>query len=327
MPSIYTHTAFANDVYKKLNKKTRRLIENKIEFYKMFSQSFDNLYYYNFLSLKKGKHIRDLGKYCHNHKTNKYLMNIIKYIKENNLTSDPEVLSYLFGSINHYISDTYMHPFISYRTGRYSTKRKKETKKYKGIHTNTEIRIDATYYNLETGKDYKKFKIYKDYIPKLTFSKNLINAIDNTFKETFKVSNMGKIFNKSYNQSKNVYRILMYDPYGIKKFIYNCIDFLTPFKDIVATSFSLYKEPMSENFFNNKKNHWCNPVDMNLISDKSWYDLYNEAVDRAAKLIEDANKCLENKLEDEEISKSLGNNSYTTGMDLSDKRIAQYFEF
>ena len=327
MPSIYTHYVFAKDVKEKLSKKLQDIINEKENFYILFSQSFDNLYYYNFLSLNKGKHIRDLGTYCHKHKVNKYFMNIISYIKNNDLKADSEVLSYLFGSINHYIADSMIHPYISYRTGRYSKSRKEETSKYKGIHTNTEIRIDAYYYNKETGKDYRKYKIYKELIPKLEYSKNLKNTIDHTFKETFNVDNMGKVFNKSYNQSKNIYRVLMYDPTGIKLFAYKIVDKLTPFKDRVAASFSLHKEPMDEKFFNRKHNHWCNPMDMDLISDESWDDVYKKAVKKAVKLIEESYKCLQDKVKEEKLAKSLGNNSYTTGMDLKDKRVAKYYEF
>ena len=80
MPSIYTHTIFANEVKKKLDKKTQKIIEDKMNFYKLFSQSFDNLYYYNFLSFKKGKQIRNLASYCHNNKCQEYFLNIIKNI-------------------------------------------------------------------------------------------------------------------------------------------------------------------------------------------------------------------------------------------------------
>lgn len=326
MPSIYTHSVFAKDVKKNLSKEIQELIDQKNDYYIMFSQSFDNLYYYNFLNLKKGKHIRDLGSYCHNHKVNKYFMNMIKYIKENNLKNNPEVLCYLFGSINHYISDSTLHPFISYRTGRYY-KNRKETKKYKGIHTNTEIKIDAYYYNKETGKDYKKFKIYKDFIPKLNYSKQLKDTINYTFKETYNIDNMGNIFNKSYNQSKIIYRVLMYDPTGIKTFAYKCVDYLTPFKDRVAISYSLHKDPIDEKFFNKKHNHWCNPVDMDLISDESWDDVYIKAVKKATKLIEESYKYLYGKIKEEKLAKAIGNNSYTTGIDLKDKRIDKYFEF
>lgn len=327
MPSIYTHKVFAKDVKKKLSKEIQEIIEPAEKYYIMFSQSFDNLYYYNFLNLKKGKHIRDLGSYCHKHKSNKYIMTILNYIKDFNLKTNSEIMSYLLGTINHYVADSMLHPYISYRTGRYSKKRKDETKKYKGIHTNTEIRIDAYYYNQETGLDYKKYKIYKDLIKPLTFSKELKKVIDYSFKTTFNVDNMGNIFNKSYNQSKYVYRILMYDPYGIKTIFYKIVDKLTPFKDIVAASFSLNKEPIDEEFLNNQHNVWCNPLDLDLISEESWTDAYKKACKLSKIIIEEAYKYLNDEIPEEKIKKLIGNNSYITGQDLNDKRIAKYFQF
>lgn len=327
MPSIYTHYVFSKDVKKRLSKDLQNLIEVKPEIYTLFNQSFDNLYYYNFLSLKKGKQIRDLGRYAHKHKINKYFMNMINYIKENNLKENPEVICYLLGSINHYISDSICHVYINYRTGRYSKKRKDETKKYKGIHTDTEIKLDAYYYNKETNLEYKNFKIYKHFIPKLTFSNTLKECIDYTFKETFNKDNMGNIFNDSYNHSRLIYKYLMYDPYKIKKFFYKIFDYFTPFKDFKAAAYSLNKEPINEKFFNYKHNHWCNPVDMDIISEESWDDVYKKAVSKAAKLIEEIYKYLNDEIKEEKLKSKIGNNSYVTGMDLDDKRIAKYFEF
>ena len=85
MPSIYVHTIFADDVKERLDNKTQKIINTKDKYYKMFSQSFDNLYYYNFLSLRRGKDIRKLATYCHTHNTQKYFMNMISYIKNHNL--------------------------------------------------------------------------------------------------------------------------------------------------------------------------------------------------------------------------------------------------
>jgi len=327
MPSIYTHAVFANKVKNELSKELKEIIEKKNDFYIMFSQSFDNLYYYNFLSFNSGKKIRNLGKYAHTHKTNEYFKNLITYIKEKRLENKPEVLMYLFGAINHYISDSMLHPYISYRTGRYSKKRKQETRKYLGKHTAAEIQLDAYYYELIEKKSYKKYKIYKEFIKKLCFSKELIKTINHTFKQTFDVDNMGIIFNKSYNQSKYVYKFLMYDPFGIKNFIYKAIYSLIPNLDMKISSFSLFKEPVEERFFNRKNNAWCNPADMDMLSEESWDELFKKTVKRSAKTIKQAYMVLNNKMSIEKFLKNLGNNSYTTGLDLSDKRITKYYEY
>lgn len=327
MPSIYTHYMFSQDVKNKLSKNIQAIINENKHYYNIFSQSFDNLYYYNFLSFKPGRKIRRLGSYAHYHNVNDYFTNILTYIKKNNLEDNSEVLCYLFGAINHYMADSHLHPYINYRTGRYSIKRKKETKKYKGLHTNAEIRIDAHYYEKVTNKQFKRFKIHKNFIKKVNFSKQLINTINFAFKETFQVDNMGYIFNKSYNQSKFVYQLLMYDPIGFKKLIYKIIDYITPFKDIVAAVFSLNKKPIEKEFFNLTHENWCNPIDNTIVYNSSWYDVYNEAATKAAALIEESYNFLNNKITLKKISTLLGNNSYATGMDLNDKRITKYYRF
>jgi len=50
----------------------------------------------------------------HSIKTQEFLMNLMQYIKENNLIENEEVLALLYGHICHYFFDTNAHPFIYY---------------------------------------------------------------------------------------------------------------------------------------------------------------------------------------------------------------------
>lgn len=327
MPSIYTHTIFAKDVKNKLDENSKNLIGKNIRLYELFSQSFDNLYYYNFLSLKKGKYIRNLAHYAHTHKTQQYIMTIINYVKENNLKNNSEIICYLYGAINHYVSDSTLHPFITYKTGKYFSNRKKETKKYLGIHTNTEIELDSYYYLKTTNKDFKKYKIYKELCKKVTFSNELKNTITYAFNETFDFNSMGDIFNKSYNQSYYIYKILMYDPLGIKLSTYKIIDFIIPNKNMKLTSYSLHKKPVNNEFFNKKHQYWCNPTDMNIISNESWNDVYKKAIKKAVNIINNINLYFDNKISENNLLNIIGNNCYSSGLDCTNKQIMQYFEF
>ena len=62
MPSIVTHYLFSEQVLEKTTNKIKRQIEPNVNLYHIFAQSFDNLFYYNLLNLKKGKHINTLKK-------------------------------------------------------------------------------------------------------------------------------------------------------------------------------------------------------------------------------------------------------------------------
>ena len=324
MPSIYTHNYFAKDIYKKLSKEKIYQI-NDPKFYLIFSQSFDNLFYYNFLSLKPGGKIRDLGYHAQTHKVWKYFKNMIEYIKENKLYDDAN-LGYLYGSLTHYALDSTCHPYIHYISGRYTSFDKKNTRKYIGYHAINEIMIDALYYEKDHTTPFHKYKIHKDIIPKTKFPDNLIKCIDYTFKETFNVDNLGKIYNKSYNQSHYIYKFLVMDSTSIKKKIYKLIDFITPFKDFKAYTYSNYVGKLDYSVLNNEHNKWVHPV-TGEEHYESFDDLYNIAFKTVLKNIKKCNEYFNNKCTLEDLKKTIGNISYSSGLDSSTRAVFKYFKF
>ena len=165
MPALYTHNIFAKKIYMNLNPKIKNTFKTKKNLYEIFSQSFDFLYYYNFLSLKPGKKIRKFGRYCHRNKTQAYLINMISYIKKNKLYNKSDILAYLYGSINHYVLDTIMHPYINYLS--------KLPKNNIAMHTKIEFDIDAYYYETISNKPFYKYDISNDLLKKTSFSKRL----------------------------------------------------------------------------------------------------------------------------------------------------------
>ena len=75
MPSIVTHHLFAKEVLKELPSKIKEKIS--LPHYMIFVQSFDNLFYYKFLTPWTGKEIRELGENAQKEKVNAYFKNII----------------------------------------------------------------------------------------------------------------------------------------------------------------------------------------------------------------------------------------------------------
>ena len=72
MPALVTHHIFAEEVYKRLDKKIIDKIDKERIIYQTFSQSHDYLFYYNSLNIKKTKKINFLGKIGHRRKTQAY---------------------------------------------------------------------------------------------------------------------------------------------------------------------------------------------------------------------------------------------------------------
>ncbi len=321
MPSIYTHYKFSNDVLNKLPKNTQKIINDEINYYHLFAQSFDFLMYYNFISLKPGKKIRNLSITAHDYKTNDYFINIINHIKNNNLQNNPIILNYLYGSLTHFALDSTTHPFINYYALSNSNKFK-----YKSNHTKNETYIDAYLYNLDTKKNYNNFKIYQHLLPKIQFDDNLKKVLDTVYLQTFHYKNIGTIYEKSYNQSSTIYKFLLYDPYGIKKFIYKIIDYLTFYKENRYEFFSFHVSKINYKVLNLNHEKWCNPKDNKLISNDSFIDLYKKALQKAVKLINIATKIINNKEDITKLTDILLDKSYRTGLDWHDKRIMKYFK-
>lgn len=324
MPSIYTHNYFAKDTYKKLEKEKIFQINNRL-YYEIFAQSFDNLFYYNFLSFKPGAQYRKLGHYAHTHKPWLYFKNIIEYIKKNKLYDD-ENLGYLYGSLTHYALDSTCHPYIHYISGRFTKSERKNTKKYLGNHAINEIMIDSIYYYKNHNKKYYLYNLSKDIIPIVKFPNSLKETINYAFKETFNKENIGNIYNKSYNQSHYIYKLLMFDRTAIKKALYKLFDLFTPFKNFKAFAYSHHINKPDYKVLNLNNEEWLHPV-TGEKHNESFEDLYNLAQKKVIKYIKKINDYFNNKCTIDDVEKVIGNLSYSSGLDADLRPHFTFFKY
>lgn len=312
MPAIYTHNIFAKDVFNNLNNNIQKTFKDRINIYEIFSQSFDFLYYYNFLSLKPGRKIRKFGRFCHRNNTQEYLLNIIKYIKKNKLYNNADILAYLYGSINHYSCDTTMHPYINYL----STIAKNKI----SMHTKIEFEIDAYYYEKYNNKPFYKYDITKDLLTKIKFSSPLKACLDYAFKKTYNQDNLGSIYEKSYNQSALIFKLAMIDKYGLKKAIYKILDLIFVHFNIKCSYCSFYIKKIDLSFLNTQKKEWYNPQKKEVKSNLSWNELYKTALDKSLDIITLCHKYFHNKISFKKVVSKIPNISYANGLKIKNKK-------
>ena len=281
--------------------------------------------FYNLFSILPGKNIRDFQKYFHTNKTQAFFINLINYIKENDYTEDIDVNSFLVGAICHYVLDSTVHPYIYYKTG-YFNKNDKSTYKYNNVHTFMETFLDNDMIKRRESINPYKFNISKFSFDTSKFSNELNDTIKYTFKETFDVDNMDKIYYKSLKQMRNSIFIFRQDRYGIKKFFYKLADTFTS-KRVFRFEAISYHYPLNDrhNFLNENHKLWRNPCDYSLTSEESFLDLYLRALKLAKVMICASFDYINGK--DIELEKVFINKSYITGLDCELDKELKYFEF
>jgi len=322
MPATITHSYYAKDLYEVLpDNITSKLDLSRT---KMFANSTDSFMFYNILSLKSDNNLRKFQYYFHTHKTNQFFINLLEYVRKNNI-DDTDTYSFIVGFISHFVLDSNIHPYIIYKTGMFN-KKDKNTYKYNGIHHFMEAFLDNDLIKRRENINPYKFNITKYCFNTKKFSNDLNNTIDYTFYTTFDLKNMSKKYYRSLKQMKTFLRLFRKDRFGIKKFFYKLIDTITP-RGVFRFECISYHYPLEDkhNYLNNNHNMWKNPADDSITSTESFVDLYlkslKEARDITIKVFEYLNG------EDINLESLFLNKTYTSGLDCDKEKELKYFEF
>lgn len=325
MPSIVTHYLFSEDVLKKTKKEIQQDLKKSQQLYNIFAQSFDNLFYYNFFSIKSGKAIRKLGIDAQRIHCQEYFKNIITFILEHNLQSNSDVLAYLYGSLTHYILDSNCHPFVIYHAG-FVDRLSKENKIYKGLHEKIEVGIDAFYYQEKRNESLYKASLGDILLPKQILSEELKDVLNQVYEKTFQVTNMGNIYEKSIKDGHTIIKYFVTDHFGIKKLAYSLFDIIFFINSKKYQNLSFYIPNPDETFLNRDHHEWCSPIDNSHKSTESFDDLYQKALQETLEIFEATYLLINNKLKLTTYLNLLKDKSYVTGQDWHKEDKIMYFD-
>lgn len=321
MPATITHAYFAEDLLKILNKNTKESIKDKKRELMMFAQSTDPLMFY-LVSPISGKKIRNLQHIAHTEKTNEFFSNTIHFIKNNNYHNNPDVLVFIYGFICHFVLDSKVHPYIFYKTGEF-IKDDNKTYKYNGLHHNMESYLDN--YMLEKHK-ITKINLKNFCFSLKPFTKELNEVISYSFRKTYDIDNMDKIYLSSLKQMNFFITSFRLDPHKYKSHIYKFIDKFTSPKTFKLEAISYNIVDKNIDYLNNKHKEWNYPIDKSIKSHKNFEELYQDSLIEAKKIIEEVNNYFF-KDYNIEIDSLFHNRSYLTGVDCKIKNKQKYFEF
>lgn len=315
MPATYTHHLFVKDVYKVINDDVKKKLNNHLDLFYLFGKSFDVLFF------SKPR----LGCYAHDNHVNLYFANIIKKIRDENLFSDGEVLSYLYGSICHYVLDSTIHPYVFYKTGKYNLGDKK-TKVYKGAHDKMEYMIDAILYQERNQKSIYKANLRKEVFTKYHFSSQFNKILDNFYLDTFHVKSAHKYIQRGIRNYSFILGHVMTSRFGFKYRLYQLFDFCHLSKRSLLANYCYYIKKLDYSYLNKEHKKWYYPVDKKISYHYSFYDLYDIAIERARILINQLDYALDKDEKDiKKVLREIGNLSYATGKNADKHYVMKYF--
>lgn len=285
------YTFFSLDIYDKLSIRSKELLIDKKEYLKVFSLGN--------IPLSYNKKYKDFCKYFNNNKVYEFLSTLINYIKYNNYEHNKQVMAYLYGMIINYNLSININPYIIYYGG---------LDKYNMVNNH----IDNHFTRLKLHINPYKFKGYNYSFNVDYFDKDLIEVINFTYKEVFKIDNFSKVYLDSIKKMKLFYRIFRYDRFGIKKLFYfknRCLSLHTKSNDI---------------YLNLDHNKWYNPTSKRVNSNLSFIDLYLKSISDTTNMINEINQYIyyDKKVN---LKKLIGNNSYITGRDIDKEKELIYF--
>ena len=315
MPSIVTHHLFAKDVY--------RSFERKVSYphFLIFAQSFDNLFYYQFLTPWTGSDIRQLGNIGQHQKVNNFFENIISFIDNNNLQNNQEVMAFLYGCLCHYILDSTCHPYVFYYT-----KSPAIDKSYRGHHEKMEVNLDAYMLWKKEKKILRKENMADSLLPKIKFSESLYQLINYVFSKTFAVDFMGEKYHSSVNTGNFLIKYFVTDKTGLKKQLYKIKDFLCFWSGRRYEFLSFYVTKIFSEYLNDEHEIWCNPWNNEITSTQSFEELYEEALQKMLDLILDLEKYWNKQITKDELLEIIGDNSYASGLPWRISKEMKYFK-
>ncbi len=274
MPSYVSHAIMAEELHNRLKINGIKTIKSSIKLSSLIPD----------LASKKTNN--------HNSNTEDYILFLIKYIKDNKLFNNSEVLSMLYGIISHYYLDTYTHPFI--------------------------YNIDFNSKNNSMIRSHHYIEGYLNYyLAEKVLKKNIL-LVDPEYSTNGKLSLKNKIIlDLSY---KKIYGIDIMST--IKSNLYNIKLLEFAYKKIVKNNKLLAKCTGFDSFMklnhfteadidNRNNNEWMNPF-TSQISNKSFIELYEESIIACTDTINLINCYFNDEVDFDKLT-GIFNKSYDTG--------------
>ena len=289
MPSYKSHAIHGELILLEIDKK----IEIKKEDLKVFCFGPDTLIATDYKTFS----------YQHKNRVKDFFEALIKYIKDNKLQNNGEVMAFLYGQLDHYIVDLTCHPLIYYMTEGLP----KENKI--AFHGLVEMWIDD--YIMEKYNKKEMF-YFKKWFLKNKEVRALVNIL---YKELFDVKNESLKYSLGITVTNLLDSLARTNAIGLAPLILKTFNI----GDLV------YGNPeRALPYLNFEKKEWTHPITGEILT-SSFDDLWKKSCERSLETIQDVNKYLysDRPLYNQYISNNV---SYDTGFPCEEKRTFQFIK-
>ncbi len=332
MPAFLTHCIFAEDVLELIEDQViKEKIKDRMALYYLGAQGPDIFFYYKAKPWIKYDGIEKLGHLMHDNKTAEFFIKSLDYIKrirdaeynDKNCTYF-DLLVYIVGYFCHFALDQSAHPLIHYRAG-IDTKKNKETRKYHNYHKLLESTIDAYMLNFKKSIQANKYKSYKLIEDCKYQTVCLGNFYSDVIKEVYDIKISKQQTATAVTDIIEILKIL-YDPLGIKKVFFRCLEFLMNKKGEITSAMYPQRIKSKIDYLNLNHEIYLHPCSKDIKSSKSFIDIYGEALLLAVKYTNAAISYILDKESLPSLKSILLDVSYSTGLKCGTDEDLFYFD-
>ncbi|MFA6662183.1 MAG: hypothetical protein WCS56_04040 [Bacilli bacterium] len=318
MPGIVMHHHFGRVVYSALPTDIKNKINN-INLYDFATNGPDPFMLTGYGKVKKAKYTA-LAETMHNVNTQAFLINLVNRCRLNY-----DLFPYLCGFITHYYLDAITNPYIFYKTGIYNPEID-NTIKYRGLTKRMILDMDS--YVIETyyGSNPNRFNVNTKLLKLKKIPASIHLDVNNLYKEIYNEDNGAIIVNKSIKHQKLYYSAIL-NPIGFMNRLLSNINGKTNKNELnnksrYSTSFDVRKFDI----FNFKHNVWSEPVNGEMRSIKSFFDLLDDSKTITIKCLESLYEYIFNDSQTIDLKDIIKDISYYTGYPCSSNKKMSYFD-
>ena len=310
MPGPKTHDIFYCQIKQLLLPETLSRYPHYDD-YRLFAQGHDFLIYYDFYKLwKLNRNIAESVK-LQEQSFQAFICEFLLTAKANGALEEEQTRLFIGpGYILHHVLDSYAHPLIIHYAGDHT--RSKENATWK--HGIIETLLDAYLMENMEGVDPKTHRAYEDFeFDGQALSSKLLQTLDESLYKVYGIVGGGQKFKKGIHQTGTFMRLMKYDPHGRKKWVFDLLDPIAK----GTSSFSYHVNAKdAQPYLNMGRNAWANPADSSVCSNKSFLDLYEEALAEGAEIVNALERLYQQEtLRREDICAIIPNKSSTSGLE------------